>query len=50
MKARKFNSALEATLFNETMPVEMFHNLLNIFKKIFRSGTSIGKFAAVNGA
>ncbi|HQX15846.1 MAG TPA: oligoendopeptidase F [Anaerolineales bacterium] len=33
MKARKFNSALEATLFNGNVPVEMFHNLLNIFKK-----------------
>ena len=33
MKARKFNSTLEATLFNGNVPVEMFHNLLNIFKK-----------------
>ncbi|HMS00862.1 MAG TPA: oligoendopeptidase F [Anaerolineales bacterium] len=33
MRARKFNSALEATLFNGDVPVEMFHNLLNIFKK-----------------
>ncbi|MCC6501148.1 MAG: oligoendopeptidase F [Anaerolineales bacterium] len=33
MKARKFNSSLEATLFNGDVPVEMFHNLLNIFKK-----------------
>lgn len=33
MKARKFNSSLEATLFNGEVPVEMFHNLLNIFKK-----------------
>ncbi|MEW6084208.1 MAG: oligoendopeptidase F [Chloroflexota bacterium] len=33
MKARKFNSALEATLFNGDVPVEMFHNLINIFKK-----------------
>ncbi|MCL4274641.1 MAG: oligoendopeptidase F [Anaerolineales bacterium] len=33
MKARKFNSSLEATLFNGNVPVEMFHNLLNIFKK-----------------
>lgn len=33
MKARKFNSALEATLFNGNVPVEMFHNLINIFKK-----------------
>jgi oligoendopeptidase F len=33
MKARKFNSSLEATLFNGDVPVEMFHNLLDIFKK-----------------
>ena len=33
MKARKFNSALEATLFNGNVPVEMFHNLLAIFTK-----------------
>ncbi len=33
MKARKFNSSLEATLFNGNVPVEMFHNLLNIFQK-----------------
>ena len=33
MKARKFNSALEATLFNGNVPIEMFHNLINIFKK-----------------
>ena len=33
MKARKFNSALEATLFNGDVPVEMFHNLLGIFQK-----------------
>ena len=33
MKARNFNSALEATLFNGDVPVEMFHNLLDIFKK-----------------
>lgn len=33
MKARKFNSALTATLFNGDVPVEMFHNLLAIFKK-----------------
>jgi oligoendopeptidase F len=33
MKARKFNSALEATLFNGDVPVEMFHNLLAIFTK-----------------
>lgn len=33
MKARKFNSSLEATLFNGDVPVEMFHNLLAIFQK-----------------
>ena len=33
MKARKFDSSLEATLFNGDVPVEMFHNLLDIFKK-----------------
>ncbi len=33
MKARNFDSSLEATLFNGDVPVEMFHNLLDIFKK-----------------
>jgi oligoendopeptidase F len=33
MKARKFDSSLEATLFNGDVPVEMFHNLIDIFKK-----------------
>jgi len=33
MKARKFSSSLESTLFNGNVPVEMFHNLLDIFKK-----------------
>lgn len=33
MKVRNFNSSLEATLFNGDVPVEMFHNLLAIFKK-----------------
>ncbi len=33
MKARNFKSSLEATLFNGDVPVEMFHNLLNIFQK-----------------
>jgi oligoendopeptidase F len=33
MKTRKFNTSLEATLFNGNVPVEMFHNLLDIFKK-----------------
>ncbi|MGE5374302.1 MAG: M3 family metallopeptidase, partial [Bacteroidota bacterium] len=32
-KARNFNSSLEATLFNGDVPVEMFHNLLEIFRK-----------------
>jgi len=33
MKARNFESSLEATLFNGNVPVEMFHNLIDIFKK-----------------
>ena len=33
MRARKFNSSLESTLFNGDVPIEMFHNLLTIFKK-----------------
>lgn len=33
MKTRNFSSSLEATLFNGDVPVEMFHNLLDIFKK-----------------
>jgi oligoendopeptidase F len=33
MRARNFPSSLEATLFNGDVPVEMFHNLLDIFKK-----------------
>ncbi|HEX6270055.1 MAG TPA: oligoendopeptidase F [Anaerolineales bacterium] len=33
MKAHNFNSSLEATLFSRDVPVEMFHNLLDIFKK-----------------
>ena len=33
MKARNFHSSLEATLFNGNVPVEMFHNLLGIFRK-----------------
>ncbi len=33
MKARNFDSSLEATLFNRDVPFEMFHNLLDIFKK-----------------
>jgi oligoendopeptidase F len=33
MKARNFQSSLEATLFNGDVPVEMFFNLLDIFQK-----------------
>jgi len=33
MKARRFGSSLESTLFNGGVPVEMFHNLIGIFKK-----------------
>jgi oligoendopeptidase F len=33
MKARNFQSSLEATLFNGDVPVEMFYNLLDIFQK-----------------
>lgn len=33
MKARKFDSSLEATLFNGDVPVAMFYNLIDIFKK-----------------
>jgi len=33
MKARNFDSSLEATLFNGDVPVEMFYTLLNIFQK-----------------
>src|SRR5262245_59587383 len=33
MKARKFNSSLEATLFNGNVPVTMFNNLVDIFRK-----------------
>jgi len=33
MKVRGFESSLESTLFNGDVPVEMFHNLINIFKK-----------------
>jgi oligoendopeptidase F len=33
MKARNFSSSLEATLFNSDVPVEMFFNLIDIFKK-----------------
>jgi oligoendopeptidase F len=33
MKARNFDSSLEATLFDGNVPVEMFYNLLDMFKK-----------------
>jgi oligoendopeptidase F len=33
MRVRNFRSSLEATLFNGDVPVEMFHNLLDIFQK-----------------
>ncbi len=33
MRVRRFKSSLESTLFNGDVPVEMFHNLINIFKK-----------------
>jgi oligoendopeptidase F len=33
MQAHNFSSSLEATLFTGNVPVEMFHNLLDIFKK-----------------
>jgi oligoendopeptidase F len=33
VKARNFNSSLEATLFNGNVPMEMFHNLIDIFRK-----------------
>jgi oligoendopeptidase F len=33
MRAHNFSSSLESTLFNGNVPVEMFHNLLDIFQK-----------------
>ena len=42
MKARNFKSSLEATLFTGDVPLEMFHNLLNIFQE----GTPTGSNAA----
>jgi len=33
MRARNFSSSLESTLFDGNVPVELFHNLLDIFKK-----------------
>lgn len=33
MRARQHNSTLEASLFNNNIPVDVFHNLINTFKK-----------------
>lgn len=33
MRARKFDSSLSASLFNNNVPEEVFHNLINTFKK-----------------
>lgn len=33
MRARRHKSTLEASLFNNNIPVEVFHNLINTFKK-----------------
>ena len=33
MRARNFSSSLESTLFDGDVPVELFHNLLEVFKK-----------------
>lgn len=33
MRAREHNSTLEASLFNNNIPVEVFHSLINTFKK-----------------
>lgn len=33
MRARRFDSTLAASLFNNNIPVEVFHNLINTFKK-----------------
>ncbi|MBI5946327.1 MAG: oligoendopeptidase F [Chloroflexi bacterium] len=33
MRARKFNTTLSASLFNTNIPEEVFHNLINTFKK-----------------
>jgi len=33
MRARSFQSSLEATLFNGDVPVDMFYNLLDVFQK-----------------
>jgi oligoendopeptidase F len=33
MRARRYTSSLEASLFNNNVPVEVFHNLIDTFKK-----------------
>ena len=33
MRAREHNSTLEASLFNNNIPVDVFHNQINTFKK-----------------
>ena len=33
MRVRKHASTLEASLFDDNIPIEVFHNLLNVFKK-----------------
>ena len=33
MRARKFESSLESTLYDHNIPVEVFHNLIDAFKK-----------------
>ncbi len=33
MRARKHTSTLEASLFDDNIPLEVFHNLINVFKK-----------------
>jgi oligoendopeptidase F len=33
MRARKYKTSLEASLFNNNIPVEVFHNLIETFKK-----------------
>ena len=33
MRARRYDSTLEAALFQDNIPVEVFHNLINTFKK-----------------
>ncbi len=33
MRVRKYANTLEASLFDDNIPVEVFHNLINVFKK-----------------